>query len=131
MRAAAIPPARKHTPMTYANNGRWLAATRYATRVPTKVPTACARRGKTKCFGSNRCIDSLRLWGSETSTPAGGGVTRGVVVTRAMLTPPPTIRPTTTARKFRSTFIRVVPPCDDAKLKGGEFLAPARPDQGR
>jgi len=54
--------------MTYANIGRWLAATRYAARAPTEVPTACARKGKTRCSGSNRCIDSLRLWGSDTST---------------------------------------------------------------
>jgi hypothetical protein len=32
---------------------------------------------------------------------------------------------------FRSTFIRVIPPGEDAKLQGGEFLAPTRPDQGR
>src|SRR5262245_16381212 len=126
MQAAAIPPAKKHAPMTYANTGLWLAATRYATRAPTKVPTACARKGKTKCFGSNRCIDSLRLWGSDTSTPAGGGITRGLAMPSPMLTPPPTIRPTTTARMFRSTFIRVIPPCDDAKLHAAAHVGVER-----
>src|SRR6516225_361105 len=121
MRAAAIPPAKKHAPMTYANTRLWLAATRYATRAPTKVPSACARKGKTKCFGSNRCIDSLRLWGSDTSTPAGGAMTS------AMLTAPPAIRPTTTASTFRRIFIRVNAPCDDAARQ----TEPARPDGSR
>src|SRR5262249_58104903 len=106
--------------------------------------------GKTKCFGSNRCIDSLRLWGSDTSTPAGGGITRGLAMTSAMLTPPPTIRPTTTASMFRRIFIRVNAPCDDAARqteparpdgsrpvlggchdRAGECAVPTRPDQGR
>src|SRR5262249_29378029 len=109
------------------NTGRWLAATRNATRAPASVPSACARKGNTKCFGSNRCIDALRLWGSDTSTPAGGGITWGLAATSAMLTTPPTIRPATTARMFRNTFIRVIPPCDDAARQ----TEAARPDGSR
>ena len=108
MNAAVIPPARNKAPTVYANADRRVAAPRWAIRAPTKLPAACARKGKRKCLGVSRWAPAARPSAVVISTPSGGGIRRGPTTTSAMLTTLPSTNPRMRARRFLSRIFMVV-----------------------
>ncbi len=95
-----MPPARKNTPTANANLSLWVAATIAATKAPAKVPSACARNGKIKCFGSNKCMAAFKPSVVVTSAPSGGGIMEPLTWIRPMFTMLPVTMPAITAKMF-------------------------------
>jgi len=104
---AAMPPIRKKPPTTEDGIADARGPSKLARNAPTKVPSACARNGKTKCLASKRWIDAFRPSIVVTSAPAGGGMIFPLIMMSPMLTALPSTRPTTTPRTTRrKVFMR-------------------------
>jgi hypothetical protein len=71
-----------------------------ATNAPAKVPSECARNGKIKCLGSNKCMDSINLSVVVLSLPAGGGMIDPLSVMIPIFKVLPIPAPTRIARIF-------------------------------
>ncbi len=81
-----------------------LGAMRAAANAPASVPSACARKGKTKCFGSNRGNEAFSPSTVVMSAPAGGGITLPLISTSPTLTRLPMAKPSTTANTARTVL---------------------------
>lgn len=87
----------------------FVAAIKTVVAAPVKVPMAWAKKGKTKCLGSNKCKVALSPSMVVTSAPLGGGIIELLIKMIAILMTLPTKRPIRTAKVFlKIGFIVVV-----------------------
>jgi hypothetical protein len=77
-----------------------VAAINAVVAAPAKVPIACARNGKMKCLGSNKCIVAFNPSIVVTSAPCGGGITELLIKIIDIFATLPTKRPMITASVF-------------------------------
>lgn len=100
IKTLATPPARKNTAIIKAKLSFLPFTSHVVIHAPTKVPMACAKKGKIKCFGSNICIDAFSPSVVVTSAPSGGGMIELLIVINIILTILPMTTPATIANKF-------------------------------
>ena len=93
MTTLIIPPIRNSMPMIIDIPRCFDLAIMVANKAPVNVPTACARKGKRKCFGSKKGSADLRPSMVDKSVPAGGGMINPPTSKKSQLNALPRIMP--------------------------------------